>query len=157
MRHSAAMCICQKRRNLIQQSVIFTTMFTSHNDHFHSQRLKETMAWISNYILLFYVDAMGLLPDTWNCGLRMRRECRERFPRHSGLAIPTCITARASRTCRDACRDRLLALSFEVGGGENVPGIPGACAIRNFTHLQRGPLPNTSNYRSTNRMRLLYG
>ena len=26
--------------------------------------------------------SMGLLPDTWNCGLRMRRECRERFPRH---------------------------------------------------------------------------
>ena len=23
---------------------------------------------------------MGLLPDTQNCGLRMRRECRERFP-----------------------------------------------------------------------------
>ena len=31
---------------------------------------------------------------------------RERLPRHSGLAIPTCITARAWRTCRDACRDR---------------------------------------------------
>ena len=25
---------------------------------------------------------MGLLPDTENCELRMRRECRERFPRH---------------------------------------------------------------------------
>ena len=24
---------------------------------------------------------MGLLPNTQNCGLRMRRECRERFPR----------------------------------------------------------------------------
>ena len=44
----------------------------------------------------------------------MRRECRERFPGHRGLAIPTCITARASRTCRDACRDRWLAVSFEV-------------------------------------------
>ena len=38
--------------------------------------------------------------------VRMRRECRERFPRHCKQAIPTCITARASRTCRDACRDR---------------------------------------------------
>ena len=28
------------------------------------------------------------------------------FPRKRGLAIPTCITARALRTCRDACRDR---------------------------------------------------
>ena len=46
---------------------------------------------------------MGLLPDTQNGILRMRRECRERFPRHRGLAIPTCITA---RTCRGSCRDR---------------------------------------------------
>ena len=36
------------------------------------------------------------------------RECRERFPRHHGIAIPTCITARAWRTCRDVCRDRQL-------------------------------------------------
>ena len=35
--------------------------------------------------------------------LRIRRE---RFPCHRGLAIPTCITARAWRMCRDACRDR---------------------------------------------------
>ena len=28
---------------------------------------------------------MGLLPDTQNYGLRMRREYRERFPRHRGL------------------------------------------------------------------------
>ena len=49
--------------------------------------------------------------------VRMRRECRERFPRHRRWAIPTCITARASRTCRDACRDRQLAVSFEIGGG----------------------------------------
>ena len=47
----------------------------------------------------------SLLADTQNCGLRMRRECRERFFRHRGLPIPTCITARAWCTCRDACRD----------------------------------------------------
>ena len=49
---------------------------------------------------------MGLLPDTQYCRLRMRRECQERFSRHRGLAIPTCITALTWRTCRDACRDR---------------------------------------------------
>ena len=27
------------------------------------------------------------------------------------------------------------------GGGENVPGIPGACVTRNFTYLARGPWP----------------
>ena len=30
--------------------------------------------------------------------------------------------------------------SLTSGGGENVPGIPGACATRNFTYLTRGPL-----------------
>ena len=30
--------------------------------------------------------------------------------------------------------------SLTSGGGENVPGIPGACATRNFTYLARGPL-----------------
>ena len=49
---------------------------------------------------------MGLLPDTQNCGLRMRQECREGFPGYRGLAIPTCITARAWRTCRDEYHDR---------------------------------------------------
>ena len=49
---------------------------------------------------------MGLLPDTLNYGLRMLREFWDRFPRQHGLAIPTCITARAWRTCREACRDR---------------------------------------------------
>ena len=35
-----------------------------------------------------------------------------------------------------------LAVSLEVGGGENVPGIPGACTTRNFTYLITGPLPS---------------
>ena len=61
------------------------------------------------------------------------------FPRQRGWAIPTCITARAPGTCCDACRDRLPAVSFEVGAAQNVPGIPGACAIRNFAYLVRSP------------------
>ena len=50
-------------------------------------------------------------------------------------AIPACITARARRTCRDACRDCLTR-----GGAENIPGIPGTCATRRFTYLVRGVL-----------------
>ena len=81
-----------------------------------------------------------LRPNLWNsCGLYMRRECRERFPLNRGLEIPTWITAHAWRTCRVACRDRYLAVSFEVGDRENVPGIPGVCTTRNFMHLVRGP------------------
>ena len=82
---------------------------------------------------------MGLLPGTQTCELRMRRESRERFPRHPGLAILTCITTRAWCTCHGACRDRLLAVSFEVGGGGNTPGISGACTTRNFAYLLKGP------------------
>ena len=44
------------------------------------------------------------------------------------------------RTCSDACCDRKLVVPFKVGGEENVPGIPGACATRNFMFLVRGPL-----------------
>ena len=40
---------------------------------------------------------MRLLPVTQYCGLHMRRECRERFPSHRGLAIPACVTARDTR------------------------------------------------------------
>ena len=69
----------------------------------------------------------------------MRRECRERFPRHR-LAIPICITVLAWRTCRDASRGCLFVVSFEVDDGEKVPGIPCACATKNFTYLVRGPL-----------------
>ena len=42
----------------------------------------------------------------------------------------------------------LTSGSFEVGGEENVPDIPGACASRNFTYLVRGPLrPMWLHYR----------
>ena len=64
------------------------------------------------------------------------------FPSHRGSANPTCITARAWCTCHDACRNRKLAICFEVGVGGNVPSIPGACATRNFTYLVRGPWHN---------------
>ena len=77
---------------------------------------------------------MGLLPDTYDFGLRMRRECRKRFPRHRLVSDPgihhgTCVTH--VPWC--------ISWSLTRVGGENVPGIPGACATRNFTYLARGP------------------
>ena len=84
--------------------------------------------------------AMGLLPDTKNCGLRIRRECRERFPRHRfqrkslvsgpGMHHGTCV--KHVPYC--------MSGSLSRGGGENVPGIPGACATLNFRYLVRGLL-----------------
>ena len=81
----------------------------------------------------------GLLPDTQSWRLRMRRECRERFHRcrlqrkplvsDPGMHHGTCVTH------VPWCMSGLLTR----GGEENVPGIPGACATRNFTYLVRGP------------------
>ena len=71
----------------------------------HTPSMARWLVWGFKGCLVGYtwnLIAMGLLPDTQYCGLRMRRECRERFPHRRGLTIPTCITARAWHTCRDA-------------------------------------------------------
>ena len=70
----------------------------------------------------------------------MHRECQEHFPRHlfqrkllisdPGMPHGTCVTH--VPWC--------MSGSLTHGGGENVPGIPGACATRSFTYLARGPL-----------------
>ena len=69
----------------------------------------------------------------------MRRECRERFPRHRlqrkplvsdpGMHHGRCVTH--VPWC--------MSGSLTHGGGEIVLGIPGACATRNFTYLVRDP------------------
>ena len=90
-----------------------------HGKNLYSQwQLGSIQTYVKGYshILPIYVTAW----TSWQIRkipVRMRRECRERFPRQRRWAIPTCITARASRTCRDACRDRWLAVSFEMGAG----------------------------------------
>ena len=65
----------------------------------------------------------------------MRLECRECFPCHRlernllvsdpGMHHGTCVTH--VPWC--------MSGSLTRGGWENVPGIPGACATRNFTYL----------------------
>ena len=53
------------------------------------------------------------------------RKCLERFPHHwlqRKTHVPWCMSESLTR-----------------GGRENVPGIPGACAIRNYAYLIRGP------------------
>ena len=102
---------------------------------------KKTRSLNMHAILRLTSDwCMGLLPDTHNGGLHMRRECRERFPRHRfqrkpivndpGIHHGTCVTH--VPWCMSGSLTRV--------GGENVPDIPGACATRNFTYLVRGPL-----------------
>ena len=100
---------------------------------------------------------MGLLPDTQKCGLRMHRECRERFPRqrlqwkplvsdpgmHHGRCVthvPWCMSGSLTR-----------------GGGENVPGIHGAGATRNFMYLARGPWSNLEKHSIPNQLCTPFG
>ena len=81
----------------------------------------------------------GLLTRYGNYGLRMRRECREHFPGHRlqrksvindpGMQHDTCVTH----------VPWYMSGSLTRGSGKNVPGIPGACATRNFPYLVRGP------------------
>ena len=53
----------------------------NHNRHLNDENRK----FLLNFNLCGFISdlsAMGLLPDTKNCGLRMRGKNRERFPRH---------------------------------------------------------------------------
>ena len=74
---------------------------------------------------LYPSSAMGLLPDTYNCGLRMRLECRERFLRHCRLVIPRCIMARAS-THVPWCMSGSLTSGFLWRSvmGKTLPAFP---------------------------------
>ena len=84
--------------------------------------LLETSVCIIHEMRYVMCKSMGLLPDPYNCGLRMRWECRERFPTtdlkesarvsdpgmHHGtcvMHVPWCMSG-----------------SLTSGGGKNVPG-----------------------------------
>ena len=56
------------------------------------------------------------------------------FKGNRQLAFPACITARASRTCRDARRDRQPAVA-----GKTFPAFLAHAQTRNFAYPTRGP------------------
>ena len=76
-----------------------------------------------------------------NCGLRLRLECRERFPRHRSQRKPLVSDPDMYHGMCVTHVPWCMSDSLTSGGGKNVPGIPGACATRNFTYLARGLLP----------------
>ena len=82
---------------------------------------------------------MSLLPDTWNCRLRMYLECQEHFPRHQLQRKPLVSDPGMHH---DTCIMHVpwcMSGSLTHSDRENVSGIPGACAAHNFTYLARGP------------------
>ena len=88
---------------------------------------------------------MGLLPDTQNCGMRMRSEWLERYPRHRLLRKPLVNDPGMHHGTCVAHVPWCMSGSLTCGDGEIVPGIPGACATRNFAYLVRGPLGNVTH------------
>ena len=74
-----------------------------------------------------YVSSLGmsLLPDIWNCGLRMPRECRERFPRHRLQGKP--LVSDPGMYYVTACVTRVplcMSGSLTRGGGKTFPSFP---------------------------------
>ena len=67
---------------------------------------------------------IDLLPDTQNCALRMRRECRERFPRHRLQRKPLVSDPYMDHGTFVTHLPWCMLGSLTRCGGENVPGIP---------------------------------
>ena len=70
----------------------------------------------------------------------MRRECRERFPGHR---LQKKLLVNDPGKHHDTCVTHVpwcMSGSLTRDDGENVPGIPGACATCNLTYLARCPL-----------------
>ena len=104
----------------------------------------ETGSWQST---ILYICGSGVMLSPFhrplsryaNCGLCMRRACRERFPRHRLQRKPL---ASDPGMHHDTCVTHVpwcMSGSLTRDGGENVPGIPGAGETRNFTYLVKGP------------------
>ena len=82
----------------MRRTVVSWVSLTIHK----TRRSCSTLCSMHGRVRMHHGTSMGLLPDTWNCGLRMRRECRERFPRHQlqrkplvsnpGMHHGTCVT-----------------------------------------------------------------
>ena len=84
-------------------------------------------------------QAMGLLPDTQNCGSACAGNAGNVFPVTAGER-----SRHASRHVHHARAVMHAGFAnqrfhLKSAAGENVPGIPGACATCNFTYLVRGP------------------
>ena len=70
----------------------------------------------------------------------MHWECRWRFPCHRLQRRPLVSHPIMHRGTCVTHVPWCMSGSLTRGGGESAPGIPGACATRNFTYLVRSPL-----------------
>ena len=108
----------------------------------------NVLHYISSVLMAYSVTygyTMGFLPNTSNCGCACAGNAGNVFP-----ATAVKQSRHATRHVRDAravMHARITNSRFPLNSaaGENVPGIPGACATRNFTYLVRGPWRILSN------------
>ena len=70
----------------------------------------------------------------------MHRECWKRFPRNRLQRKPLVSDPDMHRGTCVTHVPWCMSGSLTSGGGENIRGIPGACATPNFMYLARGPL-----------------
>ena len=70
------------------------------------------------------IQIMVLLPDTQNCGLRLRRECRERFPRHRRQRKPLVNDPGMHRNTCVTHVPWCMSGSLTRGGGKTFPAFP---------------------------------
>ena len=128
-------------------------LWQSHYDVKHILRLKrnyltsEVWSWPDASITETTEiggHSMGLLPDTQNCGCACAGNAGNVFPATAGKRSRH--ASRHVRHARAVMHAGIANLRFpsKSAVGENVPGIPGACANSNFTYLVWGPW--VSNY-----------
>ena len=72
---------------------IYSVKFESKCTHFPVNKMNLKVSYAKCHFIQASVrnGCMGLLTDTQNCRLRMRREYRERFPRHRATHVPWCM------------------------------------------------------------------
>ena len=97
--------------------------------------------------IIYLYDKTCKIITPW-ASYQIRKIVCAHAPWNAGNVFPATAGKRsrhASRHVRDAravmhAGGANLRFHLKSAAGENVPGIPGACATRNFTHLARGPL-----------------
>ena len=87
-----------------------------------------------------YFCTHGPLTRYVNCGLRTRWEWQERFPRHQLQRKPLVNDPGMRHGTWVTHVPWCMSGSLTPGGGENVPGIPDACATRNFYVSWKKPI-----------------
>ena len=108
--------------NMLKCAYMWVHMFKSAFQRSENRQFLEHGP-LARYVKLWIVHAPGM-PGTFS------PPQRKPLVSDPGIHHGTCVTH--VPWC--------MSGSLTRGGEENVPGIPGACAIRNFTHLVRGLL-----------------